>query len=64
MNNTALITPAILAEAPVFKRRRDPILEELWAVKAQLNAAANYDVKRLLEDARDSVAKMRAQGLI
>jgi hypothetical protein len=64
MNNTAQTSTATAPEIPVFKRRHDPILEELWAVKAQLNAAANYDVKRLLEDARDSVAKMRAQGMI
>lgn len=27
------------------RRRKDPILEELWAVKAAINAEANYDVK-------------------
>lgn len=38
--------------------RHDPILEELWAVKAQLNAQANYDVKRLLADAAATAARM------
>jgi len=38
--------------------RHDPILEELWAVRAQLNAQANYDVKRLLADAAATAARM------
>ena len=38
--------------------RHDPILEELWAVKAQLNAQANYDVKRLLAEAAATAARM------
>jgi hypothetical protein len=38
--------------------RHDPILAELWAVKAQLNAQANYDVKRLLADAAATAARM------
>ncbi len=38
--------------------RHDPILEELWAVKARLNAQANYDVKRLLADAAATAASL------
>jgi hypothetical protein len=40
------------------KFRRDPILEELWAIKAEINKEAGYDVKRLLADAQAT-----AQGL-
>jgi len=44
---------------PVFKpMRHDPMLAELWAVKAQLNAQANYDVKRLLAEAAATAARM------
>ena len=38
--------------------RHDPILAELWAVKAQINAEANYDVKCLLDDAAATAARM------
>jgi hypothetical protein len=38
------------------RKRHDPILEELWAVKAQINAEANYDVRRLVELARIAAA--------
>ncbi len=38
--------------------RHDPILEELWAVKARLNVQANYDVRRLLADAAATAAAL------
>ncbi len=38
------------------RRRHDPILEELWAIKAQINAEANYDLDRLAELARKAAA--------
>jgi hypothetical protein len=41
-------------------KRQDPILADLWAVKAELNAAAGYDVTVLLERA----AALRSQLLI
>lgn len=31
--------------------RDDPLLQELWAVKAALNAAAGYDVAQIAEQA-------------
>lgn len=31
--------------------RDDPLLQELWAAKAALNAAAGYSVKQLAEQA-------------
>ena len=43
---------------PALPMRHDPILAELWAVKAQINAEANYDVKRLLDDAAATAARM------
>ena len=47
-----------ITDAPVqlARRRHDPILEELWAVKAQINAEANYDIDRLVEMARIAAA--------
>ena len=30
----------------------DPLLQELWAIKASLNAAAEYSVERLAEKAK------------
>ena len=29
--------------------RRDPILQELWAVKARINAQANYSVAEIVK---------------
>jgi hypothetical protein len=34
----------------------DPILEEVYCVKAKLNAAANYSVEKILERSRQSSA--------
>ena len=48
-------SPPIPSPTPM---RHDPILEELWAVKAQLNAQANYDVKRLLAEAAATAARL------
>lgn len=41
-----------------FSKRSDPILAELWAVKAKLNAEAGYDVKRLLDKARETATRL------
>jgi hypothetical protein len=46
------------------RRRRDPVLAELWEIKAQMNAQAGYDVKRLLENAHQQVLAMKAAGLL
>jgi hypothetical protein len=40
--------PALMLKVPM---RVDPILDELWRIKAELNAAAGYDVQVLLERA-------------
>jgi hypothetical protein len=49
------LPPSLYAEIP---RRHDPILAELWEVKAKLNAEAGYDVKRLLADAHATSVQM------
>lgn len=36
-------------DAKPTPRRQDPILEDLWAFKAQLNKESGYDVHRLYE---------------
>lgn len=62
MNAAPLHAPAnnlsAIANTPVqlARRRNDPILEELWAIKAQINAEANYDIDRLVEMARIAAA--------
>lgn len=33
--------------------RNDPILQELWAVKAAMNAEAGYSIAKLAEQARN-----------
>lgn len=53
--------PANQAAVP-NKRRFDPILQELYDVKAQLNKEAGYSVEKILERARES-AKRSANAL-
>ena len=42
---------------PVLTSRQDPVLQELWAVKARINQQANYSVaeivKRLMNKSAD-----------
>lgn len=40
--------------------RSDPILQELWAIKAAINKEANYDAATLLRSAQSVVNGMRA----
>lgn len=44
--------PAVKGVRTVRLRATDPILTELYAVRAKLNAEAGYSVKRVLEIAR------------
>jgi len=37
---------------PIPLGRSDPLLQELWAIKAALNAQADYSVEKLAEQAR------------
>lgn len=39
-------------QKPARLGREDPILQELWAVKAALNAEAGYSIERLAERTR------------
>jgi hypothetical protein len=39
------------AARPTKRRVIDPILQEVYDIKAKLNADANYSVKKLLEQA-------------
>ena len=53
------MTAALPSELPqVFTSRQDPVLQELWAVKARINQQANYSVaeivKRLMNKPVDS----------
>jgi hypothetical protein len=44
--NSKLAPPDAAKPTP---RRQDPMLEDLWAFKAQLNKESGYDVHRLYE---------------
>lgn len=56
---TAITTPV-----PAYPRRTDPILQELWDTKAQLNREAGYDVSKLLANARKTVQMLQTRGLV
>jgi hypothetical protein len=62
MNSTPAHATSPVLVAPL--QRRDPVLAELWDIKAQMNAQAGYDVKRLLENAHQQVLAMKAAGLL
>jgi hypothetical protein len=46
--------------ASAHRMRHDPILQELWAIKAEINKEAHYDVATLLRNAQSVVKAMRA----
>ncbi len=55
----------VASSVPVASRQRlDPVLAELWGIKAQMNAQAGFDVRRLLENAHQQVLAMKAAGLL
>jgi len=39
-------------QKPIRLGRKDPILQELWAVKATINAEADYSIAKLAERTR------------
>jgi hypothetical protein len=43
------------------KRRIDPILQELYDLKAKLNAEAGYSVEKILERARHNTASLKTR---
>jgi hypothetical protein len=48
--------PTQRSDGAPFMRRKDPILEEVYSVKAKLNAEANYSVEKILERSRQTSA--------
>jgi hypothetical protein len=53
---------ALPAPAPAPKKRSiDPILQEVYDIKAQLNAEAGYSVQKILERARRNAALAAAK---
>jgi hypothetical protein len=55
MSNTENIQAA--QAAINMPMRQDPILQELWDIKAELNKKANYDVGQVLANARAFAAQ-------
>ena len=62
MTSTTGAATSAVPNAP--RQRHDPVLAELWEIKAQMNAQAGYDVRRLLENAHQQVLAMKAAGLL
>ena len=50
---TTLINPDTTSGKPYRLGRNDPLLQELWAIKASLNASAEYRVEKLVEQANN-----------
>jgi hypothetical protein len=56
--------PEPLAENAKITGANDPVLQELWAIKAQLNKQANYSVAeivRRLHEQRPRLQELRAK---
>ena len=51
------LPPDANQECALPKRRIDPILQEVYDLKARLNAEAGYSVEKILERARLSLAQ-------
>jgi hypothetical protein len=50
---------------PPIRRRQDPLLQELWDIKAKLNKDAGYDVERLYAQIQqEAAAHFDAQGRV
>lgn len=43
------------------RRSIDPILQEVYDIKAKLNAEAGYSVQKILERARQNAARLTAE---
>jgi hypothetical protein len=57
MNPNELTPETVKLTAPLHQPRKrfiDPILQEVYDVKAKLNAEAGYSVERILERARQN----------
>jgi hypothetical protein len=51
-SQTDTARPMATQTKQLTKRLHDPILEELWAVKAQINAEGGYDLQTILTRAK------------
>jgi hypothetical protein len=43
---------------------KDPILQELWQIKADLNREANYDLAQLAKNARECTERLMPNMLV
>jgi hypothetical protein len=50
---TTLINPEATSGKPIRLGRNDFLLQELWAIKADLNASSEYCVEKLVEQANN-----------
>jgi hypothetical protein len=57
---TNSVKPSLPAPLP-GKRSIDPILQEVYDIKAKLNAEAGYSVQKILERARQNSALLAAK---
>jgi hypothetical protein len=53
-------TPLTKEQIKLPKRRIDPILQEIYDLKARLNAEAGYSVEKILERARRNTVLLQA----
>ena len=42
-----------MSTTPNYLKRNNPLMQELWAVKAQINAEANYSVDEIVRRMRE-----------
>jgi hypothetical protein len=64
MTTTKRPAPAVQSNVPapvLSKRSIDPILQEVYDIKAKLNAEAGYSVHKILERARHNSALLAAK---
>jgi hypothetical protein len=57
---TNAVKPSLPTPLP-SKRRIDPILQEVYDIKAKLNAEAGYSVQKILDRARQNSALLAAK---
>lgn len=61
MTTTKHLTTPVIPSVPTplsGKRSIDPILQEVYDIKARLNAEAGYSVQKILERARRNAASL------
>lgn len=50
----------VLTDGRKMTRLNDPVLQELWAIKANLNARANYSVDELVRRLQEQRPRLQA----